>query len=63
MDGSYMKADAALNSLVPREEEKKDEPKNPDEPGGNVTDIKDSPPKKIAKYAKGQKFSNKTHIS
>ena len=65
MDGSYMKADAALNSLVPKEEEKKDEPKDPDEdePGGNVTDIKYSPPKKIAKYAKGQKFSNKTHIS
>lgn len=63
IDGSLMKADAALNSLVLREMEKKDEPKDPDEPNGNVTNIKDSPPKKIPKYAKGQKFSNETHVS
>jgi transposase len=63
MDGSLLKADAALNSLVLKEPEKKDEPKDPDEPNGNVTNIKDSPPKKLPKYVKGQKFSNKTHIS
>lgn len=64
MDGSFIKADAALNSLVPKESEKKDEPKNPNNPSsGYVTNIKDSKPAKKSKYIKGKKFSNETHIS
>ena len=62
MDGSYMKADAALDSLMPKESEKKDEP-NPDDPNGNITTIKASKPSKKSKYIKGKKFSNETHVS
>lgn len=63
MDGSLMKADAALSSLVPKESEKENAPKNPDDPSGNATNIKDSNPSKPSKYIKGKKFSNKTHVS
>jgi transposase len=51
MDGSFIKADAALNSLVP---------KKTDEPENNVANIKDNKP---SKYIKGKKFSNETHVS
>jgi len=51
MDGSLMKADAALSSLIPKETE---------EPKSNVSNIKDNKP---SKYIKGKKFSNETHVS
>lgn len=50
MDGSYIKADAALDSLEPKPKEAKD----------NVSNIKDNKP---SKYIKGKKFSNETHVS
>ena len=49
-DGSLIKADAALSSLVRKETEKPEE---------NVRDIKDKPSPNI----KGKKFSNETHVS
>jgi transposase len=51
MDGSLIKADAALSSL---------EPIQSDEPSTNIVNIKDSKP---SKYIKGRKFSNETHVS
>jgi transposase len=51
MDGSLIKADAALSSLVPKEKE------NPED---NISNIKDNRP---SKYIKGKKFSNETHVS
>jgi transposase len=63
MDGSLIKADAALGSLVPRNtEEQKDsaEPKDPEAPQNTVSNIKDKGP---SKSMKGKKFSNETHVS
>ena len=51
MDGSFIKADAALSSLVPKETK---------ESNSNVANIKDNKP---SKYIRGKKFSNQTHVS
>jgi transposase len=56
MDGSYIKADAALDSLVPKPVEK-DKAKEE----SNVTELKKV--NKKSKYIKGKKFSNDTHVS
>ena len=49
MDGSLIKADAALSSMVPKETAE-----------SNIANIKDNKP---SKYIKGKKFSNETHVS
>lgn len=60
MDGSLIKADAALGSLVPKKkEEEADEKKEQSE----VIEFKKSKGKKSSKYIKGKKFSNDTHVS
>ena len=63
IDGSLIKADAALSSLTPKEFEKEDEPKDPDDSNSNVTRIKEHKSANTSKNIKGKKLSNETHIS